>query len=828
MPAFKDEHVLVIAPGSHTTLAQLGLPESFTPARLRIPTRMFPGPEKGQWEPYLIRSKTKTKEKKQQVSSATAAQDSKPESAGDATDAKHEAQVNGNADVDMSDAKPVDDSAADEPDAVDSDSEYEEDFSSEEGAVYPLQGGRVADWSCFKAFLHHVRNILSPTLHSPILLVAEACWTRLDNEILTNFIFEKFQPPAFCLMDPALAICYAYGVATATVIDVGYEKTDITSVSDFIAHDVGRGIAVPDAGGDAMTKRLFELLEPQGWTINMCEQLKRSPICEILPKDVPLPSASPEGSVVAVNPAAASSTGATASGPGARESLGAQGIIPRGPGVNTEVGDDDQDADLKRVEDDEGVLDVATIVSSGKTSEFLAKKEKEKAERAAAKKGAADAAAAALAASRPLKLPNSKRQKNMFFYEERRPDGVSQGQSNENANPDTVSDEAKGSPEKIKTPEVEPKPETTAQTESQTAEDGPSTVTKDFAATTLDASKPALEANGQQTAHNPSVPADDDTVKNASSDSKNELQPEPSSAPVTEAAAAADAAQPVPSTDEAPLQPTAANPEEQAARRATEKAARREEKRRNRQVQFEDPDFARREIEVGIERFMAATGGILETIADAVHRTVLSVEEVGKRGELWDSLIIVGNGSRVRGFKEGLLTTLNSKFLISPSSATIFTSELPSNISTPLATGANTPLPQSLLQQQQQQQQQHAASTSSHVNPLLLAATTASSSHHLPLTNATPTTPHQQQQLHQQQHSSSHSSHGQTPTSIKTVKTPDYFPEWKDVGFEEAAFLGAQVAAKVVFVVDGGASKGFMSRAEYNESGPNAVRAVCL
>src|SRR4051812_44755734 len=66
------------------------------------------------------------------------------------------------------------------------------------------------------------------------------------------------------------------------------------------------------------------------------------------------------------------------------------------------------------------------------------------------------------------------------------------------------------------------------------------------------------------------------------------------------------------------------------------------------------------------------------------------------------------------GFKDALIATLTSKYLISPSSATIFTSELPSNLSPPLATGANPPQPQ--LQ----------PSSASHVNPLLLAATTAS------------------------------------------------------------------------------------------------------
>ena len=70
--------------------------------------------------------------------------------------------------------------------------------------------------------------------------------------------------------------------------------------------------------------------------------------------------------------------------------------------------------------------------------------------------------------------------------------------------------------------------------------------------------------------------------------------------------------------------------------------------------------------------------------------------------------------------------------------------------------------------------------------------------------------------------------HGQTPTSIKCAKMPEYFPEWKDAGTEEAGFLGAQVAAKVVFVVDQGLSKGFMSRTEYNELGPTGVHECCL
>jgi actin-related protein 9 len=60
------------------------------------------------------------------------------------------------------------------------------------------------------------------------------------------------------------------------------------------------------------------------------------------------------------------------------------------------------------------------------------------------------------------------------------------------------------------------------------------------------------------------------------------------------------------------------------------------------------------------------------------------------------------------------------------------------------------------------------------------------------------------------------------------VKPPEYFPEWKDVGYDEAAFLGAQVGAKVLFIVDQGMSKGYMTRPDYNEQGPTGIHEYSL
>ena len=678
---------------------------------------MFPAEKKGEWEPLKVRERKVTKTVTTNGPS-------------DQTDGDI---AMGNADGENSELKTEE---HEEEETL-----YEEDSTTEEGAVWPIQDGRVVDWSCFFALLTHVHNTLSPTLHTPVLVVTQPAWTLRDHETLTQFFFEKFKTPAFCIMDASLAACYAFATGTATVVDVGYTKCDVTAVNDFIITENGRTAGMTGCGGGAMTERLYSLLGNKGFSRDMCEQLKKSSICEVLPPGTELPGEPHTGSKV-TNPAAAASTGVLGSGEGQRDSNAAQGFAPRGPGVDTDVGDEDQDREIRDGEADDGVLDVASIVASGKTNEFLARKEKEKQEKAAAKKAAGEVAAAA----KQARLPNPKRLKATFQYTERRP-----------------------------------------------PED--------------------LNANGKRA-------ADGEVGQNGDA-SKRQRTPELTT-PISATA------------------PTASESFDSAA------LARKEEKRRNRDA------FIRRDIEVGVERLQAASGGILEDIADAIHRAVLAVPDYHKRSELWDSLIMIGNGSKVKGesaserqdhssppfipriraqylhthalsgFKDALLATLNAKYLISPSSNTMFTSELPSTFTTPGPTGTNTPLPQP--------SSHHGPSG---VNPLLLAATTSNlappgQSLHSQLQMQQ----HYQQQARLQQQQQVHvieqPKHQQTPTSIGVKKMPEYFPEWKEVGTEEASFLGAQVAAKVVFVVDQGVSKGFMTRTEYNEMGPPGIHESCL
>ena len=382
---------------------------------------------------------------------------------------------------------------------------YVEDPTSDEGAIYPIQDGRVVNAGCLMALLKHIHNTVSPPFNTPVLLVTQPGFSDFEYELLTSYCFQQWTVPAFTLVDAAIATQYGYGSATCLIVDVGYTKTDITAIVEHELIHTGRVIGLLDTGGEAMTKRLFELLGPKGFTKDMCEQLKRSGICEVLPPGVPLPSEKnpSDNSTVAIS----GPSGANGFNTGQRASISGQGGVANGARNQDEA---------KDKEDNEGVLDVASIVASGKTNEFLAKRERDKAEKAASRKAAAEAAAAPKA-----KLQNAQRVKAVFHY-------------------DVSSTE-------------EPANATALHQGSASDQTSPT-----------DASAPQLGSKSKGR----------DGVENGT---------------------------------------------------------------------------VRRSIEVGVERFQAADNGILERIADGVHRVILDVHPSNLRSDLWDSLIITGNATRVKG-----------------------------------------------------------------------------------------------------------------------------------------------------------------------------------
>ncbi|KAM5348067.1 hypothetical protein ACJ41O_007891 [Fusarium nematophilum] len=671
---WREEQVLIICPGSRTTMAQLGCSELTPPAR-RMPTRMFKDGE--QWAPHHKKKRTTL--------------------------------VNG----------------AEEE-------EWVEDVDQDEGAVYPIEAGRIVNMTALLAFLDYVHGLLTTTYHNtPIMLMASPQWTRPDCETIARYIFENTRTPALCIIHSGIATQYGLKWPNMTVVDIGYQKVDVTAIHDgrVVNHmDVGSSEADREiSGGEVFTRSLLKLLQGKGFNRDMAEQLKKSSICEVLPYVgtaehlMDLPKENTAGALPSAGAAGALESTATSAPEGAPK-----------PAANGEGDETNGNGD------DDGVLDVAAIVTSGQTKEFLAKKEKEKEKEKekgkAGRKGKGDKEAEN--AAKAARLPNSKRTHNTFFYEEIIQEEVPQQPKEK----DKAEKTANGTAEGLK----KEGGEAANGTQPQGPQDGASAAAAPTT-TTADAPKPS-EGEGAQT--QPLEP-------------KPEPQPEANPAP-------------------APAAPPAAETQAIPERR---------------------PKRIRRDIEVGLERFRFAQRREIDRIVNAIYRTVQGIDDMYMRPACWDNIVFVGNGSRLRGLRENILQTLNARHLVSPSTATMFTSELPSNMATPTGTGSQTPTGSFTGAP-------HQLSTSG-VNPLLQAATTAAaagSSTSNPTAVATNNNSNNTNAAATPAAASEaggpvtgHHFHSQTPTSIKTATLPSYLSEWTKNGFEEAMFLGAQVAARIAF-----------------------------
>ncbi|KAI1780052.1 hypothetical protein F4818DRAFT_163322 [Hypoxylon cercidicola] len=652
---WREDQVLIICPGSQTTMAQLGCSE-LTPPTHRIPTRMFKDEETNEYTPY------RTYKRK------------KPNPTGDN---KTEDQW-----------------------------EFVEDRDSIEGAVYPLQGGRIVNMAAFLAFLDHVHSLLTTTYHNtPIMLMASPQWTRPDCESIARYIFEKTKTPALCLLNSAVAAQYGLKWPTMTVVDIGFEKVDVTCIHEYLI--VGHkdlGYPNPDreiSGGEVFTQKLLSLLKDKNFTYDMAEQLKKSPICEVLPyaPDSPELMDLPTDDIT---PAVGQFTNAAPSG--------AEGVKATEPTKSaTAFGGETENVIAEGKENEEGVLDVANIVTSGNPREFIAKKEKEKAEKAKSKKQS-KVQEAESASAKPARLPNSKRKVNVFHCEEVAHEDVEVPISN-----------------------GAPKP------------------------------APVATTNGDAPAAN-----------GATNNQEAKPQDKPEGAPET------------------------GNDVTESTTHATSI------ERRTKRV--------RRDIEIGLERFLFADRGEINRITDTIYRTIQGIDETYKRTGCWDNIVFVGNGARLRGLKDNIMQTLTARHLISPSTATIFTSELPSNMATPSGTGSQTPTGSFTGQ----------IPTTSSVNPLLQAATTAS----LGVPGATQAPGSTSGDMF----GSGHHSHGQTPMSIKQAPMPTYLAEWTKNGFEEAMFLGSLVAARLAYCIHNldiatqeAQRTMSLNRVDYNEHGPKLI-----
>lgn len=610
------------------------------------------------------------------------------------------------------------------------------------GSTLTRTAGRIVNMPAFLAFLDHVHSMLTNTYHNtPIVLMCSPQWTRGCIEEITQYIFEKTKTPSLCLIHSAIATQYGLRWPSMTVVDIGFEKVDVTCIFDgaVVNH---RAIGVPygddDAegilsGGEVFTQKLLELLKDKGFDYDKAEQLKKSNICEVLPYNPDLPERMELPKKDSEGPGFQSSGNAGADIANAGDAAQAATLE-----------EDEAEDEVKGGED--GVLDVAGIVTSGQTKEFLAKREREKGK--AGKKGSQNSTESQ--ATRVARLPNSKRTHNVFSYEE-----VVQ--------------------EEVPKPKPAPAPVAPADATRETAtEDG--------------AAKPEASEGEKATTEEPAKEGDDAMKVDA-----------PES---TETAEGADKAK----EGEGPKE-TEKPKEVEGPATSSETAPLRPDSPVEMEVQSK---ILRTEIEVGLERFLFADRNEIDRITTLIWKTIQGIPEMYMRPACWDHIAIVGNGSRIRGLRDNIIQTLTARHLISPSSATMFTSELPSNMATPSGTGSQTPTGSFTGTPHQ------LPPTASGVNPLLQAATTSTlnAAQSVAAGSEAAAPP-------------SHKFHSQTPTSIKLAPVPTYLGEWTKNGYEEAMFLGAQVAGRIAFCLhnlDGSSAeaqrKMSLSRVEYKYEFP--------
>lgn len=149
--------------------------------------------------------------------------------------------------------------------------------------IYPISKGRITNIQAFNFFLKLIyKSILAkhPTVTNiPFLLLSSSGWSRLDIESITQYVFESMELNAFTIIPSSLATIYAYGAqSTGIVVDIGYDKTEITPVVDYGVFNYTKKIL--DIGGNDINANLSKLLP--NLSEGQIEILKKSNIYEIL------------------------------------------------------------------------------------------------------------------------------------------------------------------------------------------------------------------------------------------------------------------------------------------------------------------------------------------------------------------------------------------------------------------------------------------------------------------------------------------------------------------------------------------------------------------
>ncbi|CAB59882.1 SWI/SNF and RSC complexes subunit arp9 [Schizosaccharomyces pombe] len=266
MPSFRDDHIIVIQTGSLYHRATFGLAESLEPPTIRVRTRVGKN-DNGE---YVFTNKedinmedpnVKTDETKVETSESTSEQ---PSNSNVTEEKNMGSSFHSECKVD--------------------------DFTPLPNEIQPIQRGRVVDWEALKAFWKHLYSLLlkdpnDTTFRYPVCLVIPTYWSLYDRELATQFFFEECQVPGFTIAYEPLMGLYAIGILHGLVIDIGYEKTDITPILD--GQIIFTATQQLPLGGRYMTQHLQNLLRESLPTLKSSGQyVSKEDITELFAEQV--------------------------------------------------------------------------------------------------------------------------------------------------------------------------------------------------------------------------------------------------------------------------------------------------------------------------------------------------------------------------------------------------------------------------------------------------------------------------------------------------------------------------------------------------------------
>ncbi|ODQ46556.1 hypothetical protein PICMEDRAFT_16418 [Pichia membranifaciens NRRL Y-2026] len=218
--------------------------------------------------------------------------------------------------------------------------------------VFPIVAGHIRDVKGLQFFIKSIittllkkdgdgdeeenghQEITSAELVNLLLVQASSRWSPFAVESIVNYAFEALNFNSVSVIPLELCSMFAYGsIPNALVVDIGYEKSEILPIVDYQLYSPAKKVV--SKGGDNINKTLCKLLPK--FTHEQAEILKKSSIFECLSEE------------------------------DAKKSFyGMEGLIE-----NIDMNDGEND--------DDGVLDIAAIVTSEKsTREILEENKKAK------------------------------------------------------------------------------------------------------------------------------------------------------------------------------------------------------------------------------------------------------------------------------------------------------------------------------------------------------------------------------------------------------------------------------------------------------------------